>query len=97
MNLNPAFIKKLNLLQYCFHGNKVNQGEYDILCLSLFRSYRFAEYEQSLCTIHKRLGKGVRKVIPSCGLWSFEKNILQPIEVISILRKAMTKKMTMWR
>ena len=47
MNLNPAFIKKLNCNIVCM-AIKLNKGEYDILCLSLFRSYRFAEYEQSL-------------------------------------------------
>ena len=47
--------------------------EYDILGLSLFRSYRFAGYKQYAWWIHNRLGKGVKKVIPSCALWSIRK------------------------
>ena len=49
---------------------KLTKGEYDILCLSLFRSYRFVEYKQFPWWIHNRFGKGVRKVFPSCALWS---------------------------
>lgn len=30
---------------------------------------RFAGYKQYTWWIHNRLGKGVRKVIPSCALW----------------------------
>ena len=73
---NPAFIKKLNLLlYYVCRTIKLTTGEYDILCLSLFRSYRFAGYKQFSRWIHNRLGKGVRKVIPLCALWSIrEKN-----------------------
>ena len=41
-----------------------------MLCLSLFRSYRFAGCKHFLWWIHNQLGKGVRKVIPSCTLWS---------------------------
>ena len=68
---NPAFIKKLDLLLYyvCM-AIKLKKGEYDILCLSLFRLYRFAGYKQFSWWIHNQLGKGVRKVIPSCALWS---------------------------
>ena len=68
---NPAFIKKLNLLlYYTCRAIKLTKGEYDMLCLSLFRSYRFAGYKHFLWWIHNQLGKGVRKVIPSCTLWS---------------------------
>ena len=68
---NPAFIKKLNLLLYytCW-AIKLTKGEYDLLSLSLFRSYRFAGYKQFSWWIHNRLGKWVRKVIPSCALWN---------------------------
>ena len=68
---NPAFIKKLNLLlYYACRAIKLTKGECDILCLSLFRLYRFAGHKQFSWWIHNRLGKGVRKVIPSCTLWS---------------------------
>ena len=40
------------------------------LCLSLIRFYRFAGYKQFLWWIHNWLGKGFRKLIPSCALWS---------------------------
>ena len=68
---NPPFIKKLNLLIYYFcRAVKLTKGKYGILCLSLFRSCRFAGYKQFLWWIRNRFGKGVRKVIPSCTLWS---------------------------
>ena len=60
----------LLLLYYVRRAIKLTKGEYHILCLSLFRSYRFAVYKQFSWWIHNRLGKGVRKVIPSCALWS---------------------------
>ena len=41
--------------------------------MSLFRSYRFAGYEQFSMWIHNWLGKGVRKVILSCSLWIIRK------------------------
>lgn len=34
-----------------------------------FRSFRFAGYKQYTWWIHNYLGKGVRKVIPSCAVW----------------------------
>ena len=68
---NPAFIKNFNLLlNYVCRTIKLTKGEFDILCLLLFRSYRFAGYKQFSWWIHNRFGKGVRKVIPSCALWS---------------------------
>ena len=33
-------------------------------------SYRFAGYKQYTWWVHNRLGKGVRKVIPSCAIWA---------------------------
>lgn len=33
------------------------------------RSYRFAGYKQYTFWVHNHLGKGVRKVIPSCAVW----------------------------
>ena len=38
--------------------------------MSLFRSYRPVGCKQFSWWIHNRLGKGVRKVIPSFSLWS---------------------------
>ena len=34
------------------------------------KSYRFAGYKQFTWWVHQRLGKGVRRVIPSCALWA---------------------------
>ena len=68
---NPAFIKKLNLLlYYVCRGIKLTKGEYDILCLSLFKSYGFAGYKQFSWWIQIHSGKGVTKVISSSALWS---------------------------
>ena len=90
---NPAFIKKFNLLlYYACRTIKLTKDEYDILCLSLFRSYRFSGYKQFSWWIHNRLGKRVRKVISSWLYGVFAKNILQPMEVISFSRKAVTMK-----
>lgn len=33
-------------------------------------SYRFAGYNQYTWWIHSHLGKGIRKVIPSCAIWA---------------------------
>ena len=68
---NPGFIKKLNLLLYYVCGAiKLTKGEYLILYLLLFTWFRFAGYKQFPWWIPNQLGKGVRKVIPSCALWS---------------------------
>ena len=40
------------------------------LNFSFSRSYRFAGYKQFTWWIRNKLGKGVRKVIPSCALWA---------------------------
>ena len=34
------------------------------------KSDRYAGYNQYFWWIHKRLGKGVRKMIPSCTIWT---------------------------
>ena len=36
-------------------------------------SYRFAGYKQYTLWAHGKLGKSVRKVIPSCALWKIRK------------------------
>ena len=33
-------------------------------------AYRFAGYKQFTWWVHNKLGKGVRKVIPSCAVWA---------------------------
>ena len=40
----------------------------------LFRALRFAGYKQYTFWVHNYLGKGVRKVIPSCAVWKIRNN-----------------------
>lgn len=53
---------------------------------NFFRSYRFAGYKQYTWWIHNILGKGVRKVIPSCAIWAIrqkypaENNVYVPFK-----------------
>jgi hypothetical protein len=37
------------------------------------QSYRFAGYKQYTFWVHNHLGKGVRKVIPSCVIWKIRR------------------------
>ena len=43
-----------------------------------FRSFRFAGYKQYTWWVHNRLGKGVRKVIPSCAVWAIRNTYPAP-------------------
>ena len=38
------------------------------------RSFRYAAYRQSIRWVFKRLGKGNRKVVPSCALWKIREH-----------------------
>ena len=42
------------------------------------RAMRYAAYKAYTWWIHNRLGKGVRKVIPSCALWKIRNKYPSP-------------------
>ena len=42
------------------------------------KSLRYAGYRQFTWWVHNRLGKGVRKVIPSCTLWAIRDEYAEP-------------------
>ena len=58
------------------------------LSLLLISFYRFAGYKQFLWWIYNGLGKGFRKQFLHVLYGVFVKNVLQPMEVISLSRKA---------
>ena len=41
------------------------------------KSYRFAGYKKYIFWVYNYLGKGVRKVIPSCAVWKVKMNSSQ--------------------
>ena len=44
------------------------------------RSFRYAAYRQFIRWVFKRLGKGDRRVIPSCALWKIREHFPEPDE-----------------
>ena len=44
------------------------------------RSFRYAAYRQFIRWVFKRLGKGNRRVIPSCALWKIREHFPEPDE-----------------
>ena len=60
------------------------------------KSYRFAGYKQFTWWVHQRLGKGVRRVIPSCALWLFEICTHQVTKLIKLFRKKETTRRTLF-
>ena len=64
----------LRFLKLCYFFVLAIEIRYcDALLLS-FRNYRYASHKHFTWWIHSRLGKGVRKVIPSSVMWSIRKN-----------------------
>ena len=50
------------------HGNVI--FSYYIVAVSFFRSLRYAGYKQFIWWVYQRMGKGRRRVIPTCVLWT---------------------------
>ena len=46
----------------------------------IFSSFRYAGYKQFTWRVHNNLGKGVRKVIPSCAVWAIKNAYPSPDE-----------------
>ena len=44
------------------------------------RSFRYAAYRQFIRWVFKHLGKGNRRVIPSCSLWKIREHFPEPDE-----------------
>ena len=52
----------------------LNDLRYDNLTDTSNCAYRYAGYKQYTWWVHNNLGKGVRKVIPSCAVWTIRNN-----------------------
>ena len=52
----------------------MTQFEFEgVLSKNYFRAYRYAAYKQYTYWIHNNLGKGVRKMFPSCAVWKIRR------------------------
>ena len=67
-----------NFAVVCLHGevlratlNGLNNLRGDVISFEN-RSMRYAAYRIFTWWVHNRLGRGVRKVIPSCAIWQYE-------------------------
>jgi len=46
-------------------------------------SYRYPAYRQFICSIFHRIGKGNRRVIPSCVIWKFDNVFRKKLVIVT--------------